>query len=115
MGSIKISSSNPNSHSASIMTSHQNVNAGTVVPIIINLESIPVDSDSEEALEKIQQEVAAKQKRIEEEAQAKLMVACEHIEKRRQEWKVKEEEEQKQKEEEDKVIREKTLDEAQKQ
>src|SRR5882724_11924178 len=85
MGSVKNSSSNPNSHSASIMTSPQNINAGTVAPIIINLESIPVDSDSEEALEKIQQEVAAKQKRIEEEAQAKLMVACEHIEKKRQE------------------------------
>ena len=62
MGSIKNSSSNPNSHSASIMTSPQNVNAGTVVPIIVNLELILVDSDSEEDLEQIQKEVAAEQR-----------------------------------------------------
>jgi len=36
------------------MTSPQNVNAGTVVPVIVNPESIPVDSDSEVDLEQIQ-------------------------------------------------------------
>ena len=55
MGSIKNSSSNPkNSHSASEMTSPQNINTGTVVPIILNPEVILVDSDLEEDLEQIQ-------------------------------------------------------------
>ena len=42
------------SHSASQMTSPQNVNAGTVAPVIVNLEVILVDSDPEEDLEQIQ-------------------------------------------------------------
>jgi len=65
----------------------------------------------------------AEQRQIEEVTQAKLVVACEHIKKKRQEWKVKEEEAwkaeeeevQKWKEEEDKVIKDKALEEAQKQ
>jgi len=107
------------------MSSSLNINTGTIVPIVINPEAIPVDSDSEADLEEIQCEVAAKQKRIEEAAQAKLLAACEHIEKK---WKAKEEEVRKaeevqkaeevrkaeeeqgrkQKEEEDKLVREKT-------
>ena len=82
----------------------QNINAGTVAPII-NPESIPVDSDPEEDLEEIQCEAA----------QVKLAAAHEHI-KRKQ--KAKEEEEaqkaeevwkaeETRKAEEDKVVREK--------
>ena len=44
------------------MSSAQNINAGTIVPIVINPEAIPVDSDPEEDLEEIQREVVAKQK-----------------------------------------------------
>ena len=55
------------------------------MPIIINLEAIPVDSDSEVDLEEIQCEAVAKQKWIEEAAQAKLAAAHECIEKKRQE------------------------------
>ena len=80
MGSVKNSSSNPNSHSASIMTSPQNINTGTVAPIIVNPESIPVDLDLEEDLEQLQREAVAKQRQIEEEAQAKLVAARECIE-----------------------------------
>jgi len=47
----------------------------------------------------------AEQRQIEEDSQAKLAVAHERIEKKWQEWKVKEEEEWKWKEEEDKAIR----------
>ena len=104
------------------MSSPWNANTGAVTPIVINLDLIPVDSDLEEDLEQIQQEVAAEQRQIEEIAQAKLVVAHENIKKKQQEWKVKEEEAQKwkeeevwkQKEEEDKVIRDKALEEAQK-
>ena len=118
MGSVKFLSSTPE-----LSITSQNINAGTVVPIIINPEVIPVDSDLEEDLEEIQHKAAAEQKRIEDAAQAKLVVAHERIEKKWQERKVKEEEEQKakeeeawkveeekvqkRKEEEDKVIREK--------
>ena len=105
------------------MMSPQNITAGTVVPVVINPESIPVDSNSEVDLEQIQQETAAKQRWIKEVTQAKLVAAHEHIEKKWQEQKVKEEEAQKAeeeevwkwKEEEDKVIRDKALEEAQKQ
>jgi len=104
------------------MTSPQNTNAGTVVPVVINPESIPVDSDLEADLEQIQQEAVAEQRQIEEVTQAKLVVARERIEKKQQEWKAKEEEArkveeeevQKWKEEEDKVIRDKALEEARK-
>jgi len=65
------------------MTTPQDVNART--SIIINPESIPVDSDSEADLEEIQCEAAAEQKWIEEAAQAKLAAAHEHIEKKWQE------------------------------
>ena len=44
------------------MTSPQNVNARTVVPIVINLESIPADSDLDVDLEQIQQEAVAEQR-----------------------------------------------------
>ena len=115
MGSVKNSSSNPNSHSASIMTSPQNINTGTVAPIIVNPESILVDSDLEEDLKQIQWEAAAEQRRIEEESQARVAAAHECNEKKHQEQKAKEEEEEKLKEEEDKVIRDKALEEAQKQ
>jgi len=96
------------------MSSSKNINTGTITPTVINPDSIPVDLDLEEDLEQIQQEVAAKQRRIEEEAQAKVAAACECNEKKCQEWKAKEEEEQKWKEEEDKAMREKALEEAQK-
>ena len=104
------------------MSSAQNINTGTIVPIVVNPEAILVDSDPEEDLEEIQHEVVAKQKQIEEAAQDKLAAAHKRIEKKRQEWKakeeekwkVKEEEAQKQKEEEDKVIRDKALEEARK-
>ena len=56
--------------------------------------------------------MAAEQKHIEEEAQARLAAAHKCNKKKWQERKVKEEEEQKWKEEEDKAIREKTLEEA---
>ena len=116
-----------------IMPSSLNINAGTVTPIVINPEAIPVDSDSEADLEEIQHEAAAEQKQIEEAAQAKLAAARERIERKQQEQKAKEEEarkaeetwkaeetrkaeetqkaeeeeERKWKEEEDKVVREK--------
>jgi len=64
----------------SIMTSPQNVNARTVVPIIVNPELIPVDLDSDADLEQIQREVAAEQRRIKEVSQAKLVAARECIE-----------------------------------
>jgi len=96
------------------MSSSQNINTGTITPVIVNPESIPVDSDPEEDMEQIQREVAANQRHIEEESQAKVAVACECNEKKCQEQKVKEEEERKQKEEEDKAMREKDLEEAQK-
>jgi len=96
------------------MTSPQNVNTRTIAPIVINLEVIPVDLDTEEELEQIQWEAAAEQRCIEEEAQARLVAAHEHNEKKCQEQKAKEEEEQKWKEEEDKAIREKSLEEARK-
>ena len=38
----------------SSMLSSQNINSGTVAPTVVNLESIPVDSDLEEDLEEIQ-------------------------------------------------------------
>ena len=103
----------------------QNINAGTVAPII-NPESIPVDLDPEEYLEEIQCEVAAEQARIEEAMRAKIAAAHKCIEKKCREgkaeeawkaeevWKVEEEEEQKQKEEEDQVAREKALEESRK-
>ena len=110
-------------HSAPEMSSSQNINTGTITPTVINPDSIPVDLDLEEDLEQIQQEAAAEQRLIEEEAQARVAVARECNEKKCQEWKVKEEEEQKlkeeeewkQKEEEDKEIRDKALEEARKQ
>ena len=71
------------------MSLSQNINAATVTPVVINLESILVDSDPEEDLEEIQCEVAAKQVQIEEAAQARLAAARERIEKK---WKAKEEE-----------------------
>jgi len=77
------------------MTSPQNMNAGTVVPIIVNPEVVLVDSDLEDDLEEIQHEAAAEQKRIEEAVQAKLAAAHECIEKKWQERKAKEEEAQK--------------------
>src|SRR5882724_6692971 len=82
------------------MSTPQDINAGTIVPIVINPEAIPVDSDLEADLEEIQHEAAAEQKWIEEAAQAKLTAACEHIEKKQQERKAREEEEWKAKEEE---------------
>ena len=95
------------------------------MPIVVNPEAIPVDSDSEADLEEIQHEVVTEQKQIEEAAQAKLAAAREHIEKKQkakeeeaqkaeevqkaeETWKAEEEEGQKQKEEEDKLVREKT-------
>ena len=96
------------------MSSSQNINAGTITPTVINPESILVDSDPEEDLEQIQRKVAAEQRCIKEEAQARVAVAHEHNEKKHQEQKAKEEEERKRKEEEDKVIRDKALEEARK-
>ena len=130
MGSIKIHLPNPQYLQTSFMSSSQNVNMGTVVPAVVNPESVLVDSDPEEDLEEIQREVAAKQVQIKEAAQARLAVACKHIEKKwkakeeeeqkveearkaeeackvEEVWKVEEEEEQKWKEEEDQVVREK--------
>jgi len=66
----------------------QNINAGTVTPII-NPEWILVDSDLDSDLEEIQRKAVAEQVWIEEAAQAKLAAACERIEKK---WKAKEEE-----------------------
>ena len=100
------------------MSTSQNVNARAVVPTVVNLETVPVDSDLEEDLKEIQREAAAEQARIEEAAQARLATAHECIEKK---WKVKEEEarkaeearkveeeeERKRKEEENRVVREK--------
>jgi len=43
------------------MSSSQNVNAGTVVPSVVNPESVLVDLDLEEDLEEIQHEAAAEQ------------------------------------------------------
>ena len=53
------------SHSQNAIMPSQNINAGTVAPIV-NPESIPVDSDLEEDLEEIQREAAAEQVWIEE-------------------------------------------------
>src|SRR5882724_8640274 len=100
------------------MSTSQNVNARTIVPTVINPETVPVDSDLEEDLKEIQCKVAAKQARIKEAAQARLAVACECIEKKRkakeeearkaeEARKVEEEEERKRKEEENQVVREK--------
>src|SRR5882724_10240458 len=99
------------------MTSPQNANARTVVSVIVNPELIPVDSDSEVDLEQIQQEAAAEQRQIKEVTQAKLVVACECIEKKQKAKeeevrKTEEEEGRKWKEEEDQVAREKALDES---
>src|SRR5882724_6119086 len=69
----------------------QNINAGTVTPII-NPEWILVDSDLDSDLEEIQRKAVAEQVWIEEAAQARLAAACERIEKK---WKAKEEEAQK--------------------
>src|SRR5882724_4581011 len=60
----------------------QNINAGTIAPII-NPELIPVDLDPEEDLEEIQHKAAAEQVRIEEAAQAKLAAACKCIKRKR--------------------------------
>ena len=115
-GASKIHFPNPQTPNLlPIMSSPQNVNAGTVVPIVVNPESILVDSDLEVDLEQIQREAAAKQRKIEEVSQAKLAAACECIERKQQEWKPKEEEEWKWKEEEDKATWEKALEEARKQ
>ena len=65
-----------------IMSSSYNINTATVVPVIINLESILVDSDPEEDLKEIQCEAAAEQAQIKEAAQAKIAAACEHIKKK---------------------------------
>ena len=73
-----------------IMSSSYNINTATVVPVIVNLESLLVDSDPEEDLEEIQHEVVAEQARIEEAAQEKIAVAPKRIEKKQQEWKVEE-------------------------
>src|SRR5882724_9504619 len=120
MGSIKISFfQSPNY--ASTMSTSQNINARTVAPTIVNLESVPVDSDLEEDLKEIQCEAAAEQAQIEEVTRAKIAMAHQHNEKKRREckaeeaqkaeeaWKVEEEEEWKWKEVEDRVAREKAL------
>ena len=44
-----------------IMSSSHNINAATVVPVVVNWESILVDSDPEEDLEEIQCEAVAEQ------------------------------------------------------
>ena len=75
-----------------LMSSPQNVNARTIVPVI-NPESYLVDLDPEEDLKEIQCKVVAEQRCIKEAIQAKLVAACERIEKKRQEWKAREEEE----------------------
>ena len=49
---------------------------------VVNPESVPVDSDSEEDLEEIQREAAAEQARIEEATRAKIAAAHERIEKK---------------------------------
>ena len=106
-----------------IMSLPHNINAETFAPVVVNPESIPVDSDPEEDLEEIQREVVAEQRQIEEMAQAKLAAAHECIEKKRkvkekearkaeEVRKVEEEEGWKWKEEEDQVAREKALDES---
>src|SRR5882724_3733496 len=120
VGSVKISSSNPITSYTVTMPS-QNINAGTVAPVV-NPELIPVDSDPEEDLEEIQREAAAEQAPIEEAAQARLAAARECIEKKRkakeeearkveEAWKAEEARkvEEMWKEEEDKVVREKAL------
>ena len=110
MGRVKISFFQ--SQYTSIMPSSQNIIARTVTPTVVNLESVPVDSDPEEDLEEIQCEAAAEQAQIEEVTRAKIAMAHQHIEKKRREckaeeaqkaeeaWKVEEEEEWKRKEEE---------------
>src|SRR5882724_2469370 len=94
----------------STMPSSQNIDARTVTPTVVNLESVLVDSDLEEDLEEIQCEVAAKQARIEEATRAKLAAAHERIEKKCWEWKAEEarkaEEVQKAKEEEERKQKE---------
>ena len=101
------------------MPSSQNIDTRTVTPTVVNLKTVPVDSDPEEDLEEIQCEVAAEQAQIEEATRAKLAAAHECIEKKRREWKAEEarkakevwkeeeEEEQKWKEEEEWVAKEK--------
>ena len=86
--------------------STQDINTGTIMPIIVNPEAILVDLDSEADLEEIQHEAAAKQKRIEEAAQAKFAAASKCIGKKQLERKVREEEEQKAKEEEMRKVEE---------
>ena len=84
----------------------QNINAGTVAPIV-NPESIPVDSDPEEDLEEIQRKAAAEQARIEEAAQTKLAAARKHIERKR-----KAKEEEARKAEEDEALQKKAKEDA---
>ena len=48
-------------HTCFIMSLPHNIDAATITPVVINMESIPVDSDLEEDLEEIQCEVAAEQ------------------------------------------------------
>ena len=96
------------------MSTSQNVNARTIVPTIVNLELVPVDSDLEEDLKEIQCKVAAEQAQIEEATRAKLAAAHECIEKKRQERKAEEvrKAEEAWKVEEDWVAKEKALDES---
>jgi len=58
VGSIKIDLPLPNSPTNFNMSSAQNINTGTIVPVVVNPESIPVDLDLEEDLQEIQHEVA---------------------------------------------------------
>src|SRR5882724_7495997 len=116
VGSIKIPFFQ--SKHTSIMPSSQNIDARTVTPTVVNLESVLVDSDPEEDLKEIQCEAAAEQTRIEEVTRAKIAAAHECIEKKCQEQKVEEaekEEERKRKEEEEWVAKEKALEESQRQ
>ena len=96
------------------MPSSQNIDTRTVTPTVINLETVPVDSDLEEDLEEIQCKVAAKQARIEEATRAKLAVAHEHIEKKHREWKAEEAQKAKEarKAEEEEVAKEKAMKES---
>src|SRR5882724_996327 len=87
VGRIKISSSNLNL--TSTMSTSQNINTRTVAPVV-NLESVPVDSDPEEDLEEIQCEAAAEQAQIKEVTRAKIAAAHERIEKKHQERKAEE-------------------------
>src|SRR5882724_12353671 len=108
VGSVKIHLPLPNSPTNFNMSSAQNVNASTVMPVVVNPESIPVDLDLEEDLEEIQREAAAEQAWIKEVTKAKIAAAQERIERKR---KAKEEEARKAedawKAEEDRVAKEK--------